>query len=102
MRKVVTKVSHSSIVVSLSDIRQERERACSPFGPVRAGLTTSQRTQHQQLSELLSCLESKIEILESKFLEDFATLKLDTEAGEAAALLPFTIEEGGIDVSNRT
>lgn len=98
MRKVVTKVSHSSIVVSLSDIRRERGRACSHFGPVRAGLTTLQRTQHQQLSELLSCLESKIEILESKFLEDFATLKLDTEAGEAVVLLPFTIDTTGTDV----
>ena len=79
MKRSVTKISHSSIVVSLSDIRRERERAFSPFGPVRAGLTTSQITQHQQLSELLSCLERKIEILESKYLEDFATSNIGTE-----------------------
>ena len=40
------------------------------FGPVRAGLTTSQATSKEaQLSELLKCLESKVETLESRYLE---------------------------------
>jgi hypothetical protein len=38
----------------------------SPFGPVRAGLTTMQRTQDHQLSALLSSLEKGIEELNSK------------------------------------
>mgnify|MGYP003349659737 CR=1 FL=1 len=78
MRKVVTKVSHSSIVVSLSDTRREKAVASSPFGPVRAGLTTSQRTQDQQLTELLNCLERKVEILVSKSYEVLDISQLDT------------------------
>ena len=97
MKRNVIRVSHSSIVVSLSDIRQERERACSPFGPVRAGLTTSQITQHQQLSELLSCLERKIEILEYKFLEGFATSRHDTENEVLVPLYVTPIDAGGTD-----
>ena len=38
----------------------------SPFGPLRAGLITTQRTRNQQLEELLSFLEREIETLESK------------------------------------
>ena len=41
----------------------------SPYGPMRAGLTTSHRTQLLVLSELLSSLESKVETLESRYLE---------------------------------
>ena len=96
MKRNVIRVSHSSIVVSLSDIRQERERACSPFGPVRAGLTSSQTTQHQQLSELLSCLERKVEILQSKFLEDFATSRLGMGKEEVVVPLTIPIDEDGI------
>ena len=47
------------------------------FGPVRAGLTTSHRTQHQALSELLNDLESGIQDLESKFLEVLDTSLID-------------------------
>ena len=41
----------------------------SPYGPMRAGLTISHRTQLLVLSELLSSLESKVETLESRYLE---------------------------------
>jgi hypothetical protein len=41
--------------------------ASTIFGPVRAGLTTSHRTQHQALSELLNDLESGIADLESRY-----------------------------------
>ena len=98
MKRNVIRVSHSSIVVSLSDIRQERERACSPFGPVRAGLTSSQTTQHQQLSELLNYLESEVEILQSKFLEDFATSRPDTENEVLVPLYVTPIDTDGTDV----
>lgn len=99
MKRSVTKISHSSIVVSLSDIRRERERACSPFGPVRAGLTTSQITQHQQLSELLNILEKQVEILESRYLEAFATSK---PGMEEVPVVPLTIQidEDGTDLLN--
>ena len=47
----------------------ESGSASSPYGPMRAGLTTSHRTQLLVLSELLSSLESKVETLESRYLE---------------------------------
>ena len=98
MKRNVIKVSHSSIVVSLSDIQRERERALSPFGPVRAGLTTSQPTNKEaQLSELLSCLERKVEILQSKFLEDFATSRPDTENEVLVPLYVTPIDTDGTD-----
>ena len=78
MRKSEIKLSHSNIVVSLSDIRRERERACSIFGPVSRNLTTSQITQDQQLTELLNILERKIEILVSKSYEVLDISKQDT------------------------
>lgn len=48
--------------------------ALSCYGPMRAGLTTSQRTQSQALSESLNYLDSQIETLESRYLEVCATL----------------------------
>ena len=39
----------------------ESGSAYSPFGPVKAGLITTQRTKEDQaLTELLNCLESKM------------------------------------------
>ena len=46
----------------------------TPFGPLRANLIISQRTQYQALEELVSCLESKVAMLESKYLEACDTL----------------------------
>ena len=53
----------------------ESGSASSPYGPMKAGLTTSHRIQLLVLSELLSSLESKIEFQESKYLEVLDTLK---------------------------
>jgi hypothetical protein len=44
------------------------------FGPVRAGLTTTHRTQQVQLSELLNSLEREVESLHSKYCEAYVTL----------------------------
>ena len=55
-----------SNIVALSDIRRSRHRASSPYGPVRAGLTTSQITQDHQLTELLNSLEREVENLNFK------------------------------------
>jgi hypothetical protein len=46
----------------------------SPYGPVKAGLTTSHRTQLAQLSVLLSSLEREVEILHSKYCEAYVIL----------------------------
>ena len=50
----------------------------SPFGPLRAGLITTQPTRNQQLEELLSFLEREVEILESKYFTVLNTSLLDT------------------------
>ncbi len=48
----------------------ESGSAFTTYGPVRAGLTTSQVTNKEvQLLELLNSLEKRVEILESKYLE---------------------------------
>ena len=49
------------------------------FGPVRAGLTTTHRTQQVQLSELLNCLEREVKNLNSKYCEAYVTLINVTE-----------------------
>ena len=82
-------------IVKLSDIRRERENALSPYGPVRAGLTTSQRTSEEvRLMELLNSLESVVDNLNFKSFTVYDTLNTAIE-GVRAALLLSTIEKGG-------
>ena len=100
MRKSATETQLSSIVVSLSDIQQERERASSPFGPVRAGLITLQITRQAQRSVSDSYSVKQAKIIEFKYSEVCVTLKLDTEVEEAVAPLLSTIEKVGIDDTN--
>ena len=54
--------------------REGNGNASSNFGPVKAGLTTTHRTQQVQLSELLSSLEREVENLNSKYCEAYVTL----------------------------
>jgi hypothetical protein len=70
--------SHTNLV-KLSVIREGRRRASSPYGPVRAGLTTSQTTLDQQLTELLSSLENVVENLNYKSFTVYDTLIIATE-----------------------
>ena len=87
-----------SNLVKLSDIRRERERALSPYGPVRAGLTTSQRTSEEvRLMELLNSLESVVETLNFKSFTVYDTLNTAIE-GVRAALSLSTIDEAGTDI----
>jgi hypothetical protein len=74
----------------------ERERALSPYGPVKAGLTTSQTTQEAQLLELLSSLESVVESLNYKSFTAYDTLVIATE-GVRVALSAIVTDEGGTD-----
>jgi len=83
-----------SNLVKLSDIRRERERALSPYGPVRAGLTTSQRTSEEvRLMELLNSLESVVETLNFKSFTVYDTLNTAIE-GVRAALCGITPKAG--------
>ena len=57
----------------------ESGSASSPYGPMRAGLITSHRTQEAQLSELLNSLEREVENLRSKYCEAYVILISVTE-----------------------
>ena len=84
-------------IVALSDIREGKLRALSPYGPVKAGLTTLPRTDTEaRLTELLSSLESVVESLNFKSFTAYDTLNTAIE-GVRAALLPTTEVEGGTD-----
>ena len=70
----------------------ESGSASTIYGPVRAGLTTTQPTNKEaQLLELLKCLENRVEILESKYLEVCDTFQNVT--ARLAALSLSTINE---------
>jgi hypothetical protein len=72
-----------------------KPNALSPYGPVRAGLTTSQTTPIQQLSELLNSLESVVENLNYKSFTVYDTLVIAIE-GARAALSDIVTDEDGI------
>ncbi len=86
MKRNEIKNSQRGTLKLVTDTPNESKDALSPFGPVRAGLTSSRTTQHQQLSELLSCLEKEVEILQFKYLEVCDTLLNDIVAVRAKLL----------------
>ena len=73
-----------------------KSNVLSPYGPVRAGLTTSRTTQEVQLMELLNSLESVVDNLNFKSFTVYDTLNTAIEA-VSAALSDTLIEEGGTD-----
>ena len=83
-------------LVELSDIRKQKQRALSPYGPVRAGLTTSQTTLDQQLTELLNCLENVVENLNYRSFTVYDTLHTAIQ-GVRVALSDIATEEAGTD-----
>jgi len=88
---------HLSLVIHEHlDTVNVKSNVLSPYGPVRAGLTTSQTTQSQQLSELLNSLESVVENLNYKSFTVYDTLNTAIEAVRAA-LLPTQTDEAGTD-----
>ena len=91
------KTKHLSLVTYEHSVTMNaRESVPSPFGPVRAGLTTSPITQDQRLSELLSSLESVVENLNYKSFTLYDML--NTAIEEISAVLSGTqIEEAGTD-----
>ena len=89
-------------IVALSDIRQEKLAASSPFGPLNPASTTLlaqeiyRAYQEARLMVLLSSLESEVAILESKYCTALDTL---THAIKdlRVVLSPTTEQEGGTD-----
>jgi len=80
--------THSVTTTVRSDVQ-------SPFGPVRAGLTTSQTTSDQQLTELLSSLEREVASLVSKSYTALDTWSTATQR-VSAVLKTTPIDAGGI------
>ena len=78
---------HSVTIKTKSDV-------LSPYGPVRAGLTTSQTTQEAQLLELLNSLENVVESLNYKSFTAYDTLVTATE-GVRVALSATATDEAG-------
>ncbi len=79
MRRDITGSSQKTTLRLVLGGKEESGNALSPFGPVRAGLTTSQRTNRDlALLVLLSSLERKIEDLNTKSLEVLNTFLTDT------------------------
>ena len=90
---------HLSLVTSThSDTTIVRSNAPSPYGPVRAGLTTWQTTNDPVLSELLSSLESVVQSLNYKSSTLLDTLSTATQA-VSAALSNTPTEGAGIDAN---
>ena len=76
---------HLSLVTSThSDTTTVKSNVLSPYGPVRAGLTTLQTTNDQVLSELLSSLESVVQSLNYKSSTLLDTLSTATQAVSVA------------------
>ncbi len=80
---------HSVTIKTKSDV-------LSPYGPVRAGLTTSQTTQEAQLMELLNSLESVVDNLNFKSFTVYDTLVTAME-GVRVALSNTATDEVGTD-----
>ena len=84
---------HSVTIKTKSDV-------LSPFGPVRAGLTTSQITPEVQLMELLNSLENVVENLNYKSFTAYDTLVTAME-GVRVALSNTATDEVGTDANVR-
>jgi len=92
------KIKHLQLVTQKHSVTVTKTlTAYSPFGPVRAGLTTSQTTNDQRLTELLNSLESAVASLVSKSCTVLDTLTTATKE-MLAEPLPSTIDAAGTDV----
>ena len=88
---------HLSLVTSTHSVTTTvRSNVDSPFGPVRAGLTTWQTTNDQQLTELLSSLEREVATLVSKSCTVLDTLNTVTQE-VSAVVSNIAIEGAGTD-----
>jgi hypothetical protein len=97
-----TTENSSERIVELSVIRRERHLASSPYGPVKAGLTTYQDQEinkenlQARLMELHSYLESTVANLNSKSYTVSDTLIIAIQ-GARVALSASTNNTGGTE-----
>ena len=79
MKKIVTESSQKNTLRLVGAGEGESGPVLSPYGPVRAGLTTMQRIKEDQaLTELLNSLESKMLEANIRSLKVLDTLINDT------------------------
>ena len=91
------KTRHLQLVTHTHSVTvRSKSPALSLYGPVRAGLTTSPTTSDQQLTELLNCLERKVDELIYKSCTVLDTLEQGTKAIRASRL-DTTNEKVGTD-----
>jgi hypothetical protein len=91
------RIRHLSLVTQQHlDTASEKSNALSPYGPVRAGLTTSQTTPEVRLTELLNSLESAVESLNYKSFVAYDTLNTAME-NLRVVLSNIVTEEDGTD-----
>ena len=85
------------VTLEHSATTEAKSNVCSPFGPVKAGLTTLQTTNDQQLTELLNSLERKIAELVFKSFTVLDILEQGTKTIRASHF-DTTIDEDGTSV----
>jgi hypothetical protein len=90
---VKTYVYRSVTLTSYTGGEEGSKPVLSPFGPVRAGLTTRRTIPDLVLSELLSYLEKESKTLESKLSQVSTTLSTDI-APRVTLLVSTTVETG--------
>jgi hypothetical protein len=90
---VKTYVYQSVTLTSYTGGGESSKPVLSPFGPVRAGLTTKRTIPDLVLSELLSYLEKESKTLESKLSQVSTTLSTDI-APRVTRLVSTTVETG--------
>jgi len=92
---VKTYVYRSVTLTSYTGGGEGSKPVLSPFGPVRAGLTTKRTIPDLVLSELLSYLEKESKTLESKLSQASSTLS--TDIAPRVTRLVSTTAKTGID-----
>jgi hypothetical protein len=90
---VKTYVYRSVTLTSYTGGGESSKPVLSPFGPVRAGLTTRRTIPDLVLSELLSYLEKESQTLESKLSVASSTLSTDI-APRVTRLVSITARTG--------
>ena len=106
MRRTVIERSQRTTLRLVGTGEGESGLALSPFGPVRAGLITMQRTKEDQvLTELLNSLEKEIAELSIKscevlniFLQDTKHLARHTSFFSSVTTIDTTCDECGNDL----
>ena len=88
-----TYVYRSVTLTSYTGGGESSKPALSPFGPVRAGLTTRRTIPDLVLTELLSYLEKESQTLESKLSQVSTTLSTDI-APRVTRLVSTTVRTG--------